>query len=68
MEKDEFDNLNLKIKKQIRISLKALEDAKRMIEEVEINMDKSQREKMRVVKTLLGSNIKNVGTWPINTI
>jgi hypothetical protein len=65
MEKDEFDNLNLKIKNQVRISLKALEDAKRMIEEVEINMDERQRDKMRVVKNLLGSNIRNVGTWTI---
>jgi hypothetical protein len=65
MEKDEFDNLNLKIKNQVRISLKALEDAKRMIEEVEINMDERQRDTMRVVKNLLGSNIRNVGTWPI---
>jgi len=64
MEKDEFDNLNLKIKKQIKISLKALEDAKRMIEEVEINMNESQKEKMNVIKTILGSNIRTVGTWP----
>ena len=68
MEKDEFDNLNIKIDKEIKISLKALENAKRMIEEVEINIDESQRQKMIVVKTLLGSSIKNVGTWPINTI
>ena len=68
MENDEFDNLNIKIDKEIKISLKALENAKRMIEEVEINIDESQRQKMIVVKTLLGSSIKNVGTWPINTI
>jgi hypothetical protein len=45
-----------------------LEDAKRMIEEVEVNMDERQRGKMKFVKNLLGSNIRNVGTWPTNTI
>ncbi|MFM2227539.1 MAG: hypothetical protein RL664_882 [Bacteroidota bacterium] len=65
MEKEELCDLNLKIKNQDRISLKALEDAKRLIEEVEINMDERQRENVRVVKNLLGSNMRNVGTWPI---
>jgi hypothetical protein len=65
MEKEELGDLNLKIKNQDRISLKALEDAKRLIEEVEINMDERQRENVRVVKNLLGSNMRNVGTWPI---
>jgi hypothetical protein len=48
--------------------LKDLDDAKRMIEEVEINLNERQRDKMKVVKNLLGSNIRNFGTWPTKTI
>lgn len=65
MEEIEFEKLNEQVKQNVRIALQSLYVAKLKIEEVEVNLDKNQKEKMRLAKYLLNSSIRAVGTWPI---